>query len=341
MQKYQFISGLVLAIALSGCDMILGGADGEELIQPAQAKLTAGDLPGAFNEYDALGKSNGDSVHVAVGRAYSQMLAGDYPSADATLSAAEANAGEYVGEIKLRRALLALRANNVDQAGAHGAASGLPTGKLMAAEVHLVNLESDEATRLFKELSSAGGEVGSTAQSYISLLESGDVVQIALAEAYALWSLGDREAACNAASELLTSLETDDRDEKLLLWAGRAVTSGLPGDASSMLDSMEAPPPGQVWRVQAVKAMIAIADGEPQRGVQIFTALASMSPPADGLSDALATAAALTDDREIAKQLAGSVESAAGARGLYEAGAVRAAMNQAPSGPFKTFLENR
>jgi hypothetical protein len=162
-----------------------------------------------------------------------------------------------------------------------------------------------------------------------------------LAEAYALWSLGEREAACNAASELLSSLETEGRDEELLLWAGRAVTSGHPGDASAMLDAMEAPPAGQVWRVQAVKAMVAIADGEPQRGVAIFTALASMGPPADGLSDALATAAALTDDREVAKQLAGSVESAAGARGLYEAGAVRAAANQAPSGPFKTFLENR
>jgi hypothetical protein len=87
--------------------------------------------------------------------------------------------------------------------------------------------------------------------------------------------------------------------------------------------------------------MIAIADGEPQRGVEIFTALASMGPPADGLSDALATAAALTDDREIAKQLAGSVESAAGARGLFEAGAVRAAATKAPAGPYKTFLENR
>jgi hypothetical protein len=268
------------------------------------------------------------------------MLSGDLAGADATLAAAEANAGESVGEIKLRRAIVALRDENVDQVKVHGLASDLPMGKLLAAEVHLIDLESDEAERLLKELSGAGGEVGRTAEQYLALIE-GDGVQNALAEASALWSLGSRADACNAASELLGSLETDDRDELLLMWAGRAVTSGKAGEASAMLDAMEAPPPGQAWRVQAVRAMIAIADGDPATGVKLFTMLASAGPPADGLSDALATAAALTDDREVAKQLAGSVESAAGARGLLEAGAVRAAMNQAPGGPFKTYLENR
>ena len=71
------------------------------------------------------------------------------------------------------------------------------------------------------------------------------------------------------------------------MWAGRAVTSGKPGEASAMLDAMEAPPSGQAWRVQAVRAMIAIADGDPATGVKLFTVLASAGAPADGLSDAL------------------------------------------------------
>ena len=77
MQKFQFVSGLLVALSLAGCDMLMGSADGPELVAGAQAKLSQGDLPGAFNEYEALAGTNPDSVHVAVGRAYTQMLSGD------------------------------------------------------------------------------------------------------------------------------------------------------------------------------------------------------------------------------------------------------------------------
>ena len=87
--------------------------------------------------------------------------------------------------------------------------------------------------------------------------------------------------------------------------------------------------------------MVAVAEGDVEEGGRIFSALQEAGAPADGLADAMATACALTDDRAAAKQLAGQVESAAAARCLLHAGAGRAAMDQAPSGAMKTFLENR
>ncbi|MEZ4240106.1 MAG: hypothetical protein R3F59_28940 [Myxococcota bacterium] len=44
-----------------------------------------------------------------MGYAYTQLLASDIVGADTTLASIEATAGDRVGEIRLRRALVALR----------------------------------------------------------------------------------------------------------------------------------------------------------------------------------------------------------------------------------------
>jgi hypothetical protein len=338
---------MVLAAALAvgtGCDMIAEFTKpGPEVVEGAHAALKSGDLPAASEEFGRLAADHPDVLAVAVGQAYMELLGGDPKAADATLAAVEATAGDELGKVKLRRALVALASGDLDGVKAHGKSSGLPEGKLLAAEVHLVDLESDEAMQILREVSSASGAVGATAGNYLAMLDSGDQIQAGLAEATALWALGERESACEAAEELVKALDDDagDKNAQLLLWAGRSVTAQLPGVATSLLDDIDFPPEGQAWRVQATRAMVAVAEGDVEEGGRIFSALQEAGAPADGLADAMATACALTDDRAAAKQLAGQVESAAAARCLLHAGAGRAAMDQAPSGAMKTFLENR
>jgi hypothetical protein len=326
----------------TGCDYIQKFIGGEPDLTEASGKLAGGDLPAAAASWEALAADHPDSIDVAIGHAYTQLLAGDTAGADATLAAVEPTAGEKVGEIKLRRALVALRAGKqLDAVKKFGAESGLPEGKLLAAEVHLVDLESDEGAALFRELGSAGGPVGETATTYLQMLESDNQHLAGLAEATALWALGEREQAVKSAEELVKALPADHpgKPEILMLWASRAATSGKPAIANSLLDDLDSPPAGQAWRVEATRAIAAVAAGEMDDARAKFEALRAGGAPPAGLDDALATACMVAADADAARQLVQGVESAAAARCLAKAGDAGAA-GQAPPGPLKTFLEN-
>lgn len=337
----RWLAGLTLLAFTLGCGAILGGSD-EDLVEAADSMLQAGDLPGAAAEYERIAGENPDSVAAAVGLAYVQLLRGDTAGADATLAAIEPKAGDKGGEIKLRRALVALEGKNLDQVKELGKGSALPEGKLLAAEVHLVDLESDEATALLREVKGAGGVVGQTASTYLELIESGDQHKAALAEASALWALGDREGACDAVEDSVKALAEDDptKPVQLLLWAGRAVAAGRPEVAQGLLEETT-PPEGQRWRYTATLAMIKIALGESEAGLAMFEGLkADPEVPTDGLADALATACAVAKDPAVAQQLVAGVESSAAARCLLQAGAPGAGAS-APAGSLKQFLESK
>ena len=114
-QRRHVVLRLVpLAAALSlavACDYLPGfGTPGPEVVEEAATVLKSGDLPQAATDYAALAVEHEGSVHVAVGQAYTQLLAGDTAGADATLARIEEASGEQLGEIKLRRALVALAA---------------------------------------------------------------------------------------------------------------------------------------------------------------------------------------------------------------------------------------
>lgn len=335
--------GAVAALILwsTGCDYIEKFTGGEADLTAASASLREGNLPAAAEEYAKIAAENPESVDAAVGHSYTQLLAGDYAGADATLAAIAPSAGDKAGEITLRRALVALRARNLDDVKRYGKESGLPEGKLLAAEVHLVDLESDEASALFRELSGGQGAVATTAQTYLKMLESENQHLAGLAEATALWALGDREQAVQSAEELVRELPSDyeQKSELLMMWASRAATSGKPAIANTLLDDLEFPPEGQAWRVEATRAIAAVAAGEGDAAVQKFEQLRTAGAPPAGLADALATACSVATDPELAKRLAEGVESAAAARCLAKVGAPDAG-GRAPAGPLKTFLEN-
>ena len=309
-----------LAVLLSlgmACDLIPGfGSPGPEVSVEADAALRKGDLPGASAQYASLAEDHAESTHVAIGQAYMQVLRGDHAGADATLAAVEESAGDMIGQLKLRRALVAVEAGDVDGVKRHGLASGLPEGKLLAAEGHMADIESEEAGPILREIAETPGVVGQTAKSYLALLDSGDQIKVGVAETTALWALGDRQGACENIEELVTLLPEEDSQKSalLLLWAGRAATSGQTSVASNLLDELSFPPEGQAWRVQATRAIISAADGEMDEAVRIFDALDEGGAPADGLADARATACALVTDRTAAKRLVGDLESPAIAR---------------------------
>lgn len=339
--------GLIWTL-LVGCEMVadlLGGA-GPELADPAVERLKAGDLPGAATAYAELYAANPEHFEVATGHAYVLMLKGDATGADAALAGLEATAGERLGEVKMRRALVALSATDEDRltrVRQHGMDSGRPEGRLLAAEVRLLDLDTEEASRMLRDLVSVPGPVGETAAAYVKGLDSGDGNQAGLAEVAVQWALGDRAGAVVSAEEIVRQLPGDspERFEQVLVWAGRAATSGKPEVASSLLADAGLPPdPSDAWRVQATEAIVAAAQGS-DRAMVLFGALAQGGAPSDGLADARATACAVAASAELAARLVEGMDSAAAARCLMLAGAADAAKAAVSSGLIDTFLENR
>ena len=342
---------VALTLALSGCDQVMAlinpAKDPAAIVEDAQGKLKSGELPDAASAYDKLAGENKDVTEVLIGQAYTQFLAGKYDKADSTLEAAlskEDLSDEVKGEIMLRRALIALKNNNLENVKNFGEQSEMAAGQVLAAEVYLADAEADAAIPLLTKAKSGGsGAVKRAASEYLEYIEDEDTGRAQLAEATALWALGQRAEACETAADLLSYMPADfeGRDALLLMWAGRAVTSERPDEAESLLDQMGAPPEGQAWRVQATRGLVHVARGETEEGKAIFMALGQGGAPQDGLADALATAAAVSGDGDFAKEMTAGLGTAAAARGLMEAGAMGAAKEEAPSGPLKDYLENK
>lgn len=339
---------LPIALGLALLTACIGGGDSPELTDPADALLSADDLPAAHAQYEAIATANPTSVYAATGLAHSHLLAGDHDAAQKALASVQ-EAADKAGtgkELRLRRALVALAANDLDGVKLYGAESALPEGQVLAAEVQLVDAAQEEAIGLLNQAVTGTGPASKTAQRYLDDLQSGDQYRAALAEATALWALGMRDDACEQAEEIVRELESEDRDELLLLWAGRAVTSGKGGVARSLLDAIEDAGP-HIWRVQATSAMIDVVDEEYDTAKETFATLTALAEageiPAAGVLDAKATAAALSKDREVAREILGdNGESASAAAGLLSAGAVKAAREAAPAGSLlSTYLENR
>lgn len=340
---------LVALLALTGCDQVMnligGSSDPAAVVAPARQALEAGDLPDAYNKYKEIAEAKPNVVEAQVGWAYAQLLAGQFDGADRTLDQATAIEGvtdDQKREISLRRAIIALRKGDLDSTRRHGEASGLPAGQVLAGEVYLADAESSSAIPLFEQASQSGsGSVRDAAKAYLEYLNDPERAQ--LAEATALWALGQREEACETAEDLLRYLSPTaaDRDALLLVWAGRSVASGKAGVAEGLLDEMAGAPDGQVWRVEATRAHIAVANSDFDTAESLFESLRKGGAPEDGMRDALATAAAISSDREFARKITEGMESDAIARGLHAAGATAAAKKGGATGTLSSFLENQ
>jgi len=334
------LPGPLLVATLSGC-FLLGDGKAKDAAAAAEQKLKAGDLPGADDDYAGAAKSWPSQVDVATGAAFMALQRGNTDAADKFLADAEKDAGEQVPAIKLRRCLVALQAGDLEHVKSFGLESGLPQGKLLAAEVALADGEREEAQGLLKDALAAGGGVAAVSQEYLDLLGNEDPLVAGLSEAQALWALGTRKVAVRSVEELVLNLPDSygKRDEQILVWAGRAASVHETQVARTLLDGLIFAPEGQQWRKVATLGIISCADGDAKNCLRTLDGLEGTAPE-DGLADARATAAYLIaeQDPEAARKLAGPYISNAAARALLETGDSAAAKESAPGGALGQFL---
>jgi tetratricopeptide (TPR) repeat protein len=337
---------LLLGLTLSGCSILekfgIGGDPAVEAVASAKQALGSGDLPGGAAALEAAYAANPGSTDAAVGAAYAAYLQGRFEEADGVLAGAAELDPTRVGELTLRRAMVALASGDLDAVRTHGEASALPAGLLMAAEVALADGERDAASTLLQAAkASPDAAVSRAATGYLGLMEDADPRVQGLSEAQALWALGERRVAVRSVEELVKSLP-DDRDDKaelMLIWAGRSAAAGEAQVASNLVESIDFPPAGQQWRVIATRAIIACAEGDAERCGSLLDGIAAGAPP-EGLADARATAAIMLaeHDAEAAARIAGDHPSASVARALQAAGQGEEAADLVSSGPYARFL---
>ncbi len=336
---------MFLTLLLGGCSLF--GGDPAEAIAAAEAALKSGDMAAASAAYDAARADFPESVDVAVGAAYVKVLAGDAAGADSILGTVEASAAERVGEVKVRRALLAVQLEDLDKVKSFGKDSNLPLGALLAAEAELADGNREAARPLLETAKAAPGAVGTTAGQYLTLMSDTNPLVAGLSEAQALWALGQRVVAVQSVGDLVKAYaETrDDGADQLLVWAGRSAAMGKGDIAISLLDSITVTPAGQKWRVEATRAMAACASGDSAACVAGFDALDALAAstgavPADGLADARATAAMVIagTDPASARKLVENLRGDAAARVLAQVGDAAAAATVVADPFFKSQL---
>lgn len=334
---------LTTLLMLAGCTVIKGLLVGnsKQTVADADALLKAGDLVAATAKYDeALAKAPAD-VDLAIGASYGHMLMGEGTKADGILAASEPAAKTRLGEIKLRRALLAMREGDLDKVKEYALASGMPAGKLLAAEADLADGDRDAAKALLEEVKDTPGDLGATATAYLQLMADPNALVGGLSEAQALWALGQRKIAVRSVEDLVRAYADtrDDGSEQLLLWAGRAAAVGETEISTNLLDAISVSPAGQAWRVQATRAINACASGDGATCTKILDTIKPIAP-ADGYLDARATAAMLLapKDGATAKALLDGYSGDAVARALAESGDSAGAMNVAADPVFKKQL---
>ncbi len=333
---------MFFSLLFGGCQIVtslLGNVNGK--LAEADTALKAGDLATAAAKYDEAVKAAPTNVDAASGAAYLKMLAGDYAAADALLAAAEPAAGARAGEVKLRRAVVAVRSGDVDKAREPALGSGLAAGKLLAGEVDLANGERDAARALLTEVQAEPGAIGAVASEYLRLMGDANPLVAGLSEAQALWALGQRKVAVRSVEDLVKAYAESaaDGDEQVLIWAGRAATVGEPDVAFSLLDAIAVSPPGQAWRVQATRGIALCASGQGDACVQVFEGLAN-SAPGDGYADARLSAAlaAVESAPAAAQKLVEGMEGDNAARVLAALGDKSAAAGVAADPVFKSQL---
>lgn len=310
----------IVLLSTLACGSFMGGGGGSA---EGDALLKAGDIAGASGKYEEALTKDATNVDVAVGAAYTRMAAGQYDKADAALAGAEATAADKLPEIKLRRALVAMQAGDLDKVKEHATASGLPAAKLLLAEAELADGNRDVAKGLLEGISGDAGSVGATAKQYLALMADPNPLVQGLSETQALWALGQHKVAVRSVEELVKAYaEThDDGGAQVLMWAGRAASIGEADIAWNLIEAVGVPPEGQAWRVEATRGIAWCAQAEAQKCLETFEMVKKIAP-ADGYVDARVTAAAVIAARDpaTARQLLEGMTGDGAARVLASMG---------------------
>ncbi len=313
-------------------------------VQSAESALRQGDLAAADASFQEALTTSPGNVDAAVGASYLAMLSGDLSAADALLAAAEASAGDRVGELEVRRALLAVEAGDMGAVRTHGEASALPQGQLLAAEAAMAGADVDGALALLEQAAAGSGGAADTAKHYLELLNHDDFGRAAVAELYALWAMGSREAAARSAPGVVADLDdaAEDKGAELLFWAGRAASVGEAEAAAHLLAAIDGKPPGQAWRVNATQTLVECADGNVQACASGLETVDLVATDSAALHTRATAAVALgRSDAEGGKALLTDHPGESTARAALELGDLELARKLAPAGLFSDHLAAR
>lgn len=311
----------------------------------AKTKLTSGDLPEATQEYQKLLAIDPTNEDAATGAAYMAMLSGDYKAADGYLKAVIDASETPLPDLLMRRALIAQRAQDLTSAKSFALESGIDAGKVLAAEISLVDGGVDAAIDLFKQIQDPNYK--EMVAQYLFLIESDDVWLQSLAEAQAQWAIGEKEFAVEDAPASIQRISHESYpqiEDLRLIWASRSLSLKKVEQAKMLLElPFEHLDDSQRWRVGATRAIIICIEQSPENCKLSFTALEESAPP-EGYADAKITAAhlVLDDNPTLAVELATGFDSASAAMVLDRAGAEKEAIQAAQNSPvFSDYLKEK
>ena len=338
----MFGFGMIVITGLFACS----GADYTAQLKEAQTMLENGQISSANSAYLAILKEDPKQVEAATGAAYVSMLKGDYGKAEELLAGVTGvvengeSAGKNAGDIYLRRAFVAVEQKEYSVAQQHALASSLDLGRLLAAEIYLIDGETDKAVELLKQVSAQPGK--KLAKQYLSLLESDNSWLPSYAEAQASWALKDYELAVRSVGAMLGKLEgvLPDYEETVLLWASRAAVVGQPEISQNLLglnlSGLEA---SQQLRVEATKAMAYYVEGDILKGNSILESL--KDAPSLGVQHMKITTAVVIGEKDpqTALALLKGIDGTAAAQAYSRLGKNKKAINIVDSGLFQKYLE--
>jgi hypothetical protein len=319
----------------------------EELAAPdvgaAAAAMAQGDISGAMALYREVAAVDPSNLEVAIALSYGALLSGDLESADNILRGAEGAAGGAIGEVLVRRAMVAVERGDMSAVVQLGRASGLAAGKLLAGEALLTESEWGDAGDVFRELAEGQGDYAVVANGYLSLLgDDGELGE--LAEITASWAMGNQDWVMETIVDVTSRLPNgwSEDDQEILLWAGRAVGVGNADVAEALLGSVQRIPTEQAWRKTATMALVHCARGDAERCTSMLDGLDGAAP-GYGLMHARATGSTLlgTSDREAAVAILGDSISNASGNAAYMAGDMTTALRLTPQGLFSDYLRSK
>ena len=335
----MFGLGMIVITGLFACT----GTDYTSQLKEAQTMLENGQISSANSAYLAILKEDPKQVEAATGAAYVSMLKGDYGKAEELLAEvikSVESAGGNSGDVYLRRAFVVVEQKEYSVAQQHALASKLDFGKVLAAEIFLIDGETEEAIKLLKNVS--GNPSKKLATQYLTLLESDNSWLPPYAEAQASWALKDYELAVRSVGSMLGKLEgvIPNYEQEVLLWASRAAAVGQPEISHSLLAlNLAGLPDVQKWRVTATRAMASYVEGDIVKGETLLGSLTDA--PARGIQHVKLTTAMIIreKDPETAQALLKDLDGTSAAQVYHRLGKNKKATSVVESGMFQKYLE--
>ena len=317
-----------------------GSADKSAELQNAKQLLANGEFSKANTVYTAIVQEDAQNVEAVIGASYVHFLSGEYDQAEQLLAGVTSSDVSVANDILLRRAIIAVRKQDFETAQALAKQSSTDFGKILAAEIYLIDGDAEEAIGLLDGVSSS--EHKKLASNYLQLLRHESDWMQSLAESQAAWALRDYKLAVKSASGLLKKVQDDlpNYSEEALIWASRSIALG---EAELAQDILNTPgldiPSNLVWKKTAIEGMVLCLSGDINGGLSTLESLETVVSQ-EGMQNIYATTAVVMARKDLSSStLQQKLDGTAGAVALQQLSKVEDAKDVVDSGIFEKFLQ--